>query len=35
MDRETMSFDVFAGPDTPKDILDLAEKFGVGKNSYA
>lgn len=35
LDRETMSFDLIAGPNTPKDILDLAEKFGVGENSYA
>jgi hypothetical protein len=35
LDRETMSFDLTAGPNTPKEIIELAEKFGTGKNSYA
>ena len=35
LDRETMSFDLTVGPNTPKEILELAEKFGTGINSYA
>ena len=35
LNRETMSFDLTAGPNTPKEIMELCEKFGSGKNSYA
>lgn len=35
LDRETMSFDLTTGPNTPKEIMELAEKFGTGINSYA
>ena len=35
LDRETMSFDLIAGPNTPKEILELAKKYGKGFNSYA
>ena len=35
LNRETMSFDLITGPNTPKEIMELAEKFGIGKNSYA
>lgn len=34
LNRETMSFDLRTGPNTPKEIMDLAEKFGTGFNSY-
>ena len=35
MHRETMSFDLRTGPDTPKEIMELAQRFGTGINSYA
>lgn len=34
LNRETMSFDLRTGPNTPKEIMELAEKFGIGFNSY-
>lgn len=35
LNRETMSFDLRTGPNTPKEIMELAQKFGTGKSSYA
>lgn len=35
LNRETMSFDLRIGNDAPKEILELAKKFGTGFNSYA
>ena len=35
LNRETMSFDLRTGPNTPKEIMVLAEKFGTGYNTYA
>lgn len=34
LNRETMSFDLRIGPGCPKEILELAQKFGTGFNSY-
>ncbi len=34
MDRKSMSFDLRTGEGTPKEIMELAVKFGVGFNSY-
>ena len=35
LNRETMSFDLDVRMDCPKEILELAKKFGAGFNSYA
>jgi hypothetical protein len=35
LSRETMSFDLRTGPNTPKEIMELATRFGEGFNSYA
>ncbi len=35
LDRQTMSFDLRTGPETPKEIMELAAKFGTGFNSYS
>jgi hypothetical protein len=34
LNRETMSFDLRTGPNTPKEILELAVKFGTGYNTF-
>ncbi|HZK23802.1 MAG TPA: hypothetical protein VFC74_00240 [Oscillospiraceae bacterium] len=35
LNRETMSFDLRVGPGCPKEIEELAKRFGKGYNSYA
>ena len=35
LNRDTMSFDLTTGPDCPQEIIELAEKYGKGYNSYA
>jgi len=35
LNRETMSFDLDARLNCPKEIMELAKKHGVGFNSYA
>lgn len=35
LNRETMAFDLDVRLDCPKEILELAKKFGTGFNSYA
>jgi hypothetical protein len=34
LNRETMSFDLRIGVNCPKEIFDLAVKFGTGFNSF-